>query len=136
MRLRIKMNSIGRGESNRVGLSIQKILNWIKKHQLLAFWGITFTITWGLGFTYGAVFLRDQFLWMPLASVATCAPGLAGILVTSITGDDRKSGSKPTPWLAFLFAWVLVTAVFVANNMLVNKAPFSPIMLGAPPHTR
>jgi membrane protease YdiL (CAAX protease family) len=110
-------------------LFMQKIRSWITNHPLVAFFGITFIITWGLGFTYDAVFNREQYLWMPLASVATCAPGLVGILITSISASEPRSGSKRTFWLAFLVAWVAATVVFLGNNVIVNKAPFNPIVV-------
>jgi membrane protease YdiL (CAAX protease family) len=110
-------------------LFMHKIRSWIKNHPIVAFFGITFIISWGLGFTYDAVFNRDQYLWMPLASVATCAPGLVGILITSISGGEPRSGSKRITWLAFLVAWGAATVVFLGNNIIVNKAPFNPIVV-------
>jgi hypothetical protein len=32
---------------------MNKLTNWIKHHQIIAFFAITFVITWGLGFFYG-----------------------------------------------------------------------------------
>ena len=34
---------------------MNKITDWVKPHQLIAFFLITFTISWGLGFSYYAI---------------------------------------------------------------------------------
>jgi hypothetical protein len=56
---------------------MKKITNWVRQHQLIAFFLITFTISWGLGFSYYAMNTPGQELLIPLAAVATCGPALA-----------------------------------------------------------
>ena len=34
---------------------MKTLISWIRRHQLVAFYAITFVITWGLGFSYDAV---------------------------------------------------------------------------------
>ena len=34
---------------------MNRLINWIKGHQIIAFFIIAFAITWGLGFSYEAV---------------------------------------------------------------------------------
>ena len=58
------------------------LADWIKRHQIIAFFVITFAITWGLGFSYSA-FYKGQFLMAPLAFLATCGPALAGIIISA-----------------------------------------------------
>ena len=38
---------------------MSKLINWIKHHQVIAFFILTFAITWGLGAL--AIFLPEQF---------------------------------------------------------------------------
>ncbi|NTU56523.1 MAG: hypothetical protein HGA79_09775, partial [Anaerolineales bacterium] len=56
---------------------------WIRRHQIIAFFAITFAITWGLGFSYVALY-KGKFLLAPLAFIATCGPALAGIIISAI----------------------------------------------------
>ena len=37
---------------------MNKLTYWIKGHQITAFFIITFAITWGLGFSYGAAQIK------------------------------------------------------------------------------
>ena len=104
---------------------IKKSTNWIKRHQVAAFFMITFGITWGLGFTYDAILNQGKDLLMPLAAVATCGPALAGIIVSRICNTEPKSGAAKAPWIAFLIALILSTSVFIAHNAIVNHTPVS-----------
>jgi uncharacterized protein len=108
---------------------MKKLADWIKNHQLAAFFILTFAITWGLGFSYGAVY-KSQFLLAPLAFVATCGPALAGIIISAVSNTQPRQGSRKAFWIAFCVAWVASTLVFTANNTFINHAPLSPILVG------
>ncbi|MFN2245401.1 MAG: CPBP family intramembrane glutamic endopeptidase [Anaerolineae bacterium] len=109
---------------------MKTLVGWIRRHQLVAFYAITFVITWGLGFSYDAVMRHDQFWLIPLASIATCGPALAGIIVSAVCNTEPKKGSSRARWIAFSAALVVVTAVFVAHNTVVNRAPLNPVLVG------
>ena len=102
-----------------------KLTAWIKHHQLAAVFILTFSITWGLGFTYGRVLLQGQFLLIPLAAVATCGPALAGIVISAITNTKAKQGSKRVFWRAFFTAWFVSAVVFLTHNVLFNNNQLS-----------
>jgi membrane protease YdiL (CAAX protease family) len=107
-----------------------KLTDWIKRHQVVAFFAITFAITWGLGFSYGAVLKRGQFLLAPLLFLATCGPALAGIILTAVANTEPRQATGRAFWIAFLVAWVVSALVFLAHNTFFNRAPFSPIIVG------
>lgn len=109
---------------------MHRLADWIKRHQVVAFFVITFTITWGLGFSYGAVLKRGQFLLAPLFFIATCGPALAGIIITALANPEPRQGARKEFWTAFLVAWVVSTLVFLANNSFINHAPLSSRMVG------
>ncbi len=103
---------------------ITRTFKWIGRHQVTAFIIITFIITWGLGFSYLAV-MNGKYLVLPLMFVATCGPALAGIMVACVSGSNRSSVKKRISWIAFCISWIVVTLVFIANHVLVNKGPVS-----------
>lgn len=109
---------------------MNKLTAWIKGHQVIAFFILTFAITWGMGFSYDAVIRKGNVLLAPLAFVATCGPALAGIIITAITHTQPREGTKRAYWIAFLVAWGISALAFLANNIVINHAPFSPIMVG------
>jgi membrane protease YdiL (CAAX protease family) len=105
---------------------MDKATNWIKDHQVTAFFVITFAITWGLGFSYSAAQTKGM-LWMyPLASLATCGPALAGIIITALITRQPRQGSRKVFWIAFFVAWVVATLVWLAYLTLSGTIPISP----------
>jgi membrane protease YdiL (CAAX protease family) len=109
---------------------MHKITDWIKRHQVAAFFIITFAITWGLGFSYAAVMKRGQFLLLPVFFLATCGPALAGIMITAITNTEPKQGTRKAFWIALFVAWIVSALVFLANSTFLNRIPFSPKLVG------
>jgi membrane protease YdiL (CAAX protease family) len=109
---------------------MNKVTDWIKNHQVAAFFIITFVITWGLGFSYGAVMNKGIFLLAPVAFIATCGPALAGIIISAVINTQPREGTKRTYWIAFIVAWGVSSLVFLANNTFLNHAPLSPVMVG------
>lgn len=104
------------------------LLDWIKRHQIIAFFVITFAITWGLGFSYIALY-KGEFLLAPLAFVATCGPALAGIIISAVCNTQPREGAKRTYWIAFLVAWVVSALVCIAHNTFINRAPLTSIIV-------
>jgi membrane protease YdiL (CAAX protease family) len=118
------------GRSSQKGVAIMnKVTNWVKGHQVIAFYILAFAITWGLGFSYDAVMNKNVFLLAPLAFIAICGPALAGIIVTAVSDTQPRQGTRKAFWTAFLVAWVVSALVFLANNTFINHAPLNPVMV-------
>jgi membrane protease YdiL (CAAX protease family) len=109
---------------------LKKLTDWVMNHQIIVFFILTFLITWGLGFSYGAVMKHGKIFLAPLVFVATCGPGLAGIIITAVSGRRPKMGHRSTPWVGFFTAWIMAAIVFLAHYAFVNRAPLSPTWLG------
>jgi membrane protease YdiL (CAAX protease family) len=109
------------------GDEVKLIMEWIGKKPVVAFFVITFGITWGLGFSYIAVLQHDMYPLALLASIATCGPALAGMLVTTVEDREPRSGSKKARWIAFLIALAVGTAVLSAFNFYINNVPVSAV---------
>ena len=108
---------------------MDKFTHWIKHHQIAAFFLITFAISWGLGFSWGAVLNRDQGLLLPLAFITACGPGLAGIIINAITNTQPREGSRKAFWIAFFVAWFLSAIISFANLKFVDHFPLSPVVV-------
>jgi len=104
---------------------MNKPINWIRQHQVTAFFIITFTIMLGLGFSWNAVLNQDQGLLLPLAFVSACGPGLAGIIVSAISNTQPREGSRKAFWIAFLVAWLLSASVCLANFKFMENLQLS-----------
>ena len=109
---------------------MKKIATWIRGHQIVAFYGIAFVISWGLGFTWSAIMNREQYLLAPLAFLAACGPGLAGIIVSAISNTQPRQGTRRAFWLAFPVAGVVSALVYFANFKFIDQMPISPPVIG------
>jgi len=106
------------------------LIDWTRRHQVVAFFAITFAITWGLGFSWAAIIRRHQFLLLPLAFVATCGPGLAGILVAAAVNARPLRGPRKTFWTAFVVGWLVSVLVCLANSRFIQHRPLSAQTVG------
>lgn len=104
---------------------MKRIVEWIRRNPIVAFFVITFAITWGLGFSYIAVLKHNLELFIFLASIATCGPALAGILVTTIGNREPGLGLKKIRRTVFLVALFICTVVYCAFNFYINNIPVS-----------
>lgn len=102
------------------------VTEWIKHHQVAAFFVITFAIMLGLGFSWNAVLNQDQGLLLPLAFLSVCSPGLAGIIISAVINTQPKQGSRKAFWIAFLVAWLLSVSVCLANFKFMEGLQLSP----------
>ena len=108
-----------------------KFIDWIRDHQLISFFILTFLITWGLGFSYSAVMKQRQFLILPLVFIATCGPALAGIIIKVISGIRSKSEeSWRNSWIAFFVSFIVSLIVCLANLVFINNIHLSPMLIG------
>lgn len=105
-----------------------KLTDWIKRHQITAFFIITFAITWGLGLSYVAVYL-GMYLLLPLGFIASCGPALAGIIISALSNTQPRQGSRKAPWIAFLIAWVVSALVWLTHTTFIDQVPFSPALV-------
>jgi uncharacterized protein len=107
-----------------------KLTDWIRHHQVAAFFIITFAISWGLGFSWDAVQNQNQYLLLPLAFIAACSPGLAGIIISAIINTQPRQGPRKAFWIAFLVAWFVSTLVYLANSKFIEQFSLSPAAIG------
>ena len=107
-----------------------KLTGWIKRHQIAAFFTLTFAISWGLGFSWGAVLKRDQALLLPLAFITACGPGLAGIIISAVINTQSRQGPRQAFWIVFLVAWFVSVLVCLANLTFIEQFPLSPALVG------
>ncbi len=109
---------------------VTRLNDWIKRHQVTAFFIVTFSISWGLGFAYSAVLKRNQFLLLPIFFAATCGPALAGIIISVVNNTQPKVGTHKAFWIIFCIALIVSAVVFIANSTVIEHVPLSVPLLG------
>jgi membrane protease YdiL (CAAX protease family) len=108
---------------------MEKLAAWIRRHQLAAFYLITFAISWGPAPALIAVYRREQVLLAPLVFAAICGPGLAAILVSAAIDTRPRAGSRRGFWIALLAAWAAALLVYLADQIPSLETSLSPALL-------
>lgn len=99
---------------------MKNLTRWIKNHPIVAFFTITYAISWGLGFSYHAAQIQEKLWAYPVAVFATCGPAMAGIFITALSDPQPRQRSRRTFWCAFCVTWVVVTVVWLAFLKFIN----------------
>jgi membrane protease YdiL (CAAX protease family) len=105
---------------------MKKLTDWIKHRQVASFFIIAFALCWGLGFSWNAVQNQNHYFLLPVAFIAACGPGLAGMIISAIINTQPKQGSRKAFWIVFLVAWFVATVVYLANSRFIEQSPLSP----------
>lgn len=108
-----------------------RIAEWVRRHQILTFYALTFAIAWGLGFPFigPAVRRGGAGLAFVAAPVALFSPALAGIAVSAVVAPGPKRGPRWVPAVAFLVTLALAMAVLIVGFERQSRAAIPPIGL-------
>ncbi len=109
---------------------MNKLTDWIKRHQVAAYFIITFAITWGLGFSYGAILKRNQFLLLPLMFTRPAARHLQGSLSSQLSTPSRGKGRGNPFWITFFIAGVRVCARLSCQPHIPRTCSIIPALIG------
>ena len=109
---------------------MNKLTELIKRHQVVAFFVLTFAISWGLWIPFlPLIYSGKQPLLAPLLIFAAYMPALAGIAITRIIDPQPRGGSRKSSWIAFIVAWIPAMLIFILNIVLSAKVNLSPQMI-------
>jgi len=105
---------------------MNKLTNWIKNHQVTAFFVLVYAIAWpGLFLVYFIFPGNDGVLVLSMPFVLF-SPALSAMLVSGIAEPRPKhQGSKPR-WIVFVLSWLvsaLIMILHTRNNLGVESVP-------------
>ncbi len=93
---------------------MRQLRSWVMNHEVLAFFLLTFLISWGTWIPLaGVYFNRNAYLAGVPMSWGVFGPALAGILITRLIHPRAKGASRREGVLAFTLAWVLTALVWI-----------------------
>jgi membrane protease YdiL (CAAX protease family) len=99
---------------------MNKLTQWIKQHQVTSFFALTYALSWGLWLPW--MLTRIELLEL-LGFIALFVPALACIVIARVVEPGMAADDRRTRRMAFLAAWVLVTAIFVLNARSSSGIP-------------
>ena len=98
------------------------LTNWIKGHQIIAFFLFTFAITWPVFILVFFVFPENPLIKVLVGGpLGVFSPALAAMLISAISDPlPKQPGSKPR-WIAFLVSWLISWFIMTFYYWRVEK---------------
>ena len=92
---------------------MNKFFEWIKQHQVAAFFILVFIITWPLFILYFFVFPGNPVVQVLAGPLAVFSPAIVAMLISAIIEPQPKQRSSKPRWIAFGVSW-LISALIMA----------------------
>lgn len=92
---------------------MNKVANWIRRHQVLAFFILTYTITWSLLIIYYFAFNGNPAAGALLEPSVVFSPALMAMLISGIAEPSPKHAGSRARWLAFISGWLFSAPILI-----------------------
>ena len=96
------------------------LIKYLKRHQLIAYFGLTYGFTWTLWFLFQPLYLEGQKTVAPLISLGIFAPALVSIGLSALLKPKPREGSRKCSVIAFFVVWILAS-VIITLYLTVNQ---------------
>ncbi len=88
---------------------------WIRRHQVIAFFAITFVISHLIGISGVFLFSGDhpaaRTMQFFIVRFLLFGPALAGLVVAGVSSTEHHEGGRRPRWIAFAASWILACLV-------------------------
>ncbi|HCU57862.1 MAG TPA: hypothetical protein DF984_06525 [Anaerolineaceae bacterium] len=97
------------------------LTQFLKRHQLLAYFTLTYLVTWTLLFTFQPLYLAGQRTIAPFISLSVFAPALVSIGLSALIHPRPTQGSRKPAIISFVITWLLAGPVIVLYLTMNQK---------------
>jgi membrane protease YdiL (CAAX protease family) len=92
---------------------MNKLTNWIKNHQVTAFFIFAYAISWPLLFVYFYIFHGDPSAGALMEPLVVFSPALVAMLISGIVEPLPKQADRKPHRIAFLLAWLVAAPILI-----------------------
>jgi len=92
---------------------MNKVANWIRHHQVLAFFILAYAITWSLLIIYYFAFNGNPAAGALLEPFVVFSPALMAMLISGIAEPHTKHESSRPRWIAVILSWLFAAPVLI-----------------------
>ena len=96
------------------------LTEYLKRHQLIAYFFLTYAFSWALWISLQQLVLDGRRSLMPLISLGVFAPALVSIGLSSVLKPRPRQGSRKPAVIAFIIVWILASVIIIVD-LLVNE---------------
>ena len=101
------------------------LTGFLKRHQLIAYFVLTYVFTWALLIVFQPLFLDGRKTLAPLLSLGIFAPALVSIGLSAILKPRPRQGSRKPAVIAFIVAWILASMIIIMYQIVINQMDLS-----------
>ena len=96
------------------------LTEYLKRHQLIAYFVLTYAFSWVLLIAFQPLFLEGQKSLAPLISLGIFAPALVSIGLSAVLKQRPRQGSRKPAVIAFIVVWILASVIIIMY-LIVNQ---------------
>src|SRR5512136_348894 len=97
------------------------LTEYLKRHQLIAYFVLTYGITWALLISLTPLFLHGRKILAPLISLGIFAPALVGIGLSALLEPRPRQGSRKPAVIAFIVVWILASVIIITELIVGDQ---------------
>ena len=102
-----------------------KLIEYLKRHQLIAYFILTYVFTWGLLILLQPLFLEGRKIVAPLISLGIFGPALVSIGLSAVFKPRPRQGSRKPAVIAFIIVWILASVIITTELIVGDKMDLS-----------
>lgn len=107
---------------------MNKLINWIKQHQVPAFFILVYAIAWTGMFLVYFIFPGNDGVLILSMPIVQFSPALSAMLIAGIAEPRPKHEDRKPRWVVFILSWLISALIMILhtrNNLgIVSNAVF------------
>jgi membrane protease YdiL (CAAX protease family) len=99
------------------------LLSAVKRHELVAFFVLTYAWSWTLWWTFGRLYSDGHAVALPFLMLGIFGPGLMSILLSAIGNPSARQDGGRTSLIALVVTWLPATLLVTLDQVLNEGRP-------------
>jgi membrane protease YdiL (CAAX protease family) len=108
---------------------MNNLTEFIRRHQLIAYFVLTYAFSWALWIPLQPLVLDGQDLLSPLISLGVFGPALVSIGLSALLQPRPREGSRRPAAIAFIAVWIIATLIIVLDLVVREQLDLSPLLV-------
>lgn len=105
------------------------LTDYIKRHQIIAYFVFTYAFSWGLWIPLQPLVLDGNVILSPLISLGVFGPALVSIGLSAILNPSPKQGNRKNIIISFIGAWIISTIIILIGQLAIEKISLSSVLV-------
>ena len=105
------------------------LTDYIKRHQIIAYFVFTYAVTWGLWIPLQHLVLDGYDVLQPLLSLGVFGPALVSIGLSAILNPSPKQGNRKNTAISFISTWIIAFIIILISQLAIDQTAYSLMLL-------